>query len=55
MAQAKKRDLPFNWKLIDIQGVGHDGAAMSRAAAAFWFEDRIPPASELVFDDAAQL
>ncbi|WP_252349266.1 alpha/beta hydrolase [Ochrobactrum sp. BTU1] len=55
LEQARKRGLPFEWKLIDIEGVGHDGAAMSRAAAAFWFENRIPPASELVFDDAAQL
>ncbi|MEN5277664.1 alpha/beta hydrolase [Brucella sp. TWI432] len=52
---AQKLGLPFNWKLIDIEGVGHDGAAMSRAAASFWFEGRIPSADELVLDDAAQL
>lgn len=52
---AQKLGLPFNWILVDIEGVGHDGAAMSRAAAAFWFEGRIPPANELVFDDVAQL
>ena len=52
---AQKLGLPFNWTLIDIEGVGHDGAAMSRAAAAFWFENRIPPADQLVFDEAMQL
>ncbi|MBK5568993.1 MAG: hypothetical protein I8N66_21480 [Ensifer sp. SSB1] len=53
--QAELLELAFNWKLVDVAGVGHDGAAMSRAAAAFWFEDRIPPVNELVFDDAVQL
>lgn len=54
-AKADSLEMEFNWKLVDVVGVAHDGAAMSRAAAAFWFENRIPPASELVFDDAAQL
>lgn len=54
-AEAKRLGLEFNWKLIPVEGVGHDGAAMSRAAAAYWFEDRIPPASEIVFDDVAAL
>lgn len=53
--QAQSLGMPFNWKLIDVAGVGHDGAAMSRAAAAYWFEGRIPPASELVFEEATNL
>lgn len=54
-AEAKRLGLDFNWKLIQVEGVGHDGAAMSRATAAFWFEGIIPPASEIVFDDVPQL
>ncbi|WP_112663024.1 alpha/beta hydrolase [Microvirga flavescens] len=53
--EAERRRLPFNWKLIRIEGVGHDGAAMSRAAAAYWFEGRIPPAEELVSSEPAAL
>jgi len=52
---AKRLGMEFNWRLVRVEGVGHDGAAMSRAAAAFWFEGAVPPASALVFDDAAQL
>jgi dienelactone hydrolase len=46
-AEAAKRGLPCNWTLITVPGIGHDGAAMSRAAAAYWYEGRIPSAKEL--------
>ncbi|MDQ8730102.1 alpha/beta hydrolase [Bradyrhizobium sp. LHD-71] len=46
-AEAARRGLPCNWSLITVPGVGHDGAAMSRAAAAYWFEGRIPSSEEL--------
>lgn len=46
-AEAAERGLPCNWSLITVPGIGHDGAAMSRAAAAYWYEDRIPSAEEL--------
>lgn len=45
--EAERLGMPFGWRLIDVEGVGHDGAAMSRAAAAYWFEDRVPTADEL--------
>ncbi|WP_414475452.1 alpha/beta hydrolase [Microvirga sp. M2] len=53
--EAERLGLPFNWTLIRIAGVGHDGAAMSRAAAAYWFEGRIPAADELVSAEAGAL
>lgn len=46
-AEAARLDLPCNWSLITVPGIGHDGAAMSRAAGAYWFEGRIPPVEEL--------
>lgn len=46
--EAARLGLPCNWQLITVNGIGHDGAAMSRAAAAYWFEGgRIPSAEEL--------
>jgi poly(3-hydroxybutyrate) depolymerase len=45
--EAGRLSLPFNWRLVTVPGIGHDGAAMSRAAAAWWFEGRIPAATEL--------
>lgn len=45
--EAARLGLPCNWELRVVDGIGHDGAAMSRAAAAFWFEGRIPPFEEL--------
>lgn len=53
--EAERLGLPFHWKLIRIEGIGHDGAAMSRAAAAYWFEGRIPPAEELASSEPAAL
>ncbi|AZO79199.1 MULTISPECIES: alpha/beta hydrolase [unclassified Bosea (in: a-proteobacteria)] len=41
-AEAARRGLPCSWSLITVPGIGHDGAAMSRAAAAWWYEGRIP-------------
>ena len=35
--EAARLGLEFNWKRITVPGVAHDGAAMSRAAAAMWF------------------
>lgn len=46
-AEAARRGLPCNWSLITVPGIGHDGAAMSRAAAAWWYEGRIPSVEEL--------
>ncbi len=45
--EASRLGLALNWTLVTVPGIGHDGAAMSRAAAAWWFEGRIPPAEEL--------
>lgn len=53
--EAERRGLAFRWQLIRVEGVGHDGAAMSRAAAAYWFEGRIPPAEELVSEKIGAL
>lgn len=53
--EAERLGVAFHWKLIRIEGVGHDGAAMSRAAAAYWFEGRIPPAEELVSAEVGAL
>ncbi|CAN7535092.1 alpha/beta hydrolase [Bosea sp. LjRoot9] len=46
-AEAARRGVACNWSLTTVPGIGHDGAAMSRAAAACWFEGRIPTAEEL--------
>jgi len=46
-AEAARLGVSCNWQLLTVDGVGHDGAAMSRAAAAYWFEGRIPPVEEL--------
>lgn len=45
--EAARLGVPCNWQLLTVDGIGHDGAAMSRAAAAFWFEGRIPAVEEL--------
>jgi poly(3-hydroxybutyrate) depolymerase len=45
-AEAARRGIACNWRLIPVAGVGHDGAAMSRVAAALWFEDRLITAAE---------
>ncbi|NIX77313.1 alpha/beta hydrolase [Microvirga terricola] len=53
--EAERLGLPFRWQLVRVEGIGHDGAAMSRAAAAYWFEGRIPPAEELVTEEVGAL
>ena len=45
-AEAARRGVACNWRLVPVAGIGHDGAAMSRVAAALWFEDRLITAGE---------
>jgi poly(3-hydroxybutyrate) depolymerase len=40
--EAAQLGVACRWKLIPVPGVGHDGRAMGRAAAAIWFEGRLP-------------
>ena len=39
--QAARLGVPCHWKIVTVPGVGHDGNAMGRAAAALWFEGRL--------------
>jgi len=43
---AARLGVPCAWRLVPVAGIGHDGAAMSRVAAALWFEDRLITAEE---------
>lgn len=45
-AEAARRRIVCNWRLVPVAGIGHDGAAMSRVAAALWFEGRLITAAE---------
>jgi hypothetical protein len=45
-AEAARRGVTCAWRLVPVPGIGHDGAAMSRVAAALWFEDRLITAAE---------
>jgi hypothetical protein len=45
-AEAARRGTACNWRLVPVAGIGHDGAAMSRVAAALWFENRLITAEE---------
>jgi pimeloyl-ACP methyl ester carboxylesterase len=45
-AAAAKRGMACAWRLVPVAGIGHDGAAMSRVAAALWFEGRLLTAVE---------
>lgn len=45
-AEAARRGLACNWKLVPVAGIGHDGRAMSAVAAALWFEGRLISAAE---------
>ncbi len=45
-AEAARRSTACNWRLVPVAGIGHDGAAMSRVAAAYWFENRLITAEE---------
>jgi poly(3-hydroxybutyrate) depolymerase len=43
---ADRRGVACGWRLVEVPGVGHDGAAMSVAAATWWFAGRLPTAAE---------
>jgi poly(3-hydroxybutyrate) depolymerase len=45
-AEAARRGVACNWRLVPVAGVGHDGRAMSAVAAALWFENRLVTAAE---------
>lgn len=45
--EAQRRNVPFNWTLQTVPGIGHDGRAMSAVCASLWFEGRMPDAAEL--------
>ena len=44
--EAARLGVACNWTLVTVPGVGHDGCAMGKAAAAIWFEGRLPQAGE---------
>jgi pimeloyl-ACP methyl ester carboxylesterase len=45
-AEAARRGVACNWRLVPVAGVGHDGRAMSAVAAGLWFENRLISAAE---------
>jgi pimeloyl-ACP methyl ester carboxylesterase len=45
-AEAARRGVACNWRLVPVAGVGHDGRAMSAIAAALWFENRLISSAE---------
>jgi poly(3-hydroxybutyrate) depolymerase len=46
-AEAARRGLPFHWQLHSIEGIGHDGQAMSSVCAHLWFHHRLPDSGQL--------
>lgn len=46
-AEAARRGLPFRWQLHTVEGIGHDGEAMSAVCAHLWFHQRMPSAAQL--------
>ena len=44
-AEAAKRGLTCNWRLVVAPGIGHEGMRMSGFAADYWFGADTPPAS----------
>ncbi|OZI31807.1 alpha/beta hydrolase [Bordetella genomosp. 10] len=40
--EAERRGLPFNWRLVSVPGIGHDGKAMSAVCASLWFDGGMP-------------
>jgi len=46
--EAERLQVPFNWKLQVVPGIGHDGRSMSAVCACLWFENRMPSNEELV-------
>ena len=47
LAEAARRGLPFRWQLHTVEGIGHDGEAMSAVCAHLWFHQRMPSAAQL--------
>ena len=47
-AEAARRQVAFGWRLVVVPGVGHEGMVMAGVAAAYWFEGRMPEATERV-------
>ncbi len=45
-AEAARRGVACGWRLVVVPGVGHEGMRMSGVAADFWFDGRMPEASE---------
>jgi poly(3-hydroxybutyrate) depolymerase len=45
--EAVRRALPFHWKIHIIEGIGHDGRAMSNVCAHLWFHHRLPDSAQL--------
>jgi pimeloyl-ACP methyl ester carboxylesterase len=45
--EAARLGVSCRWTLVPVGGIGHDGCAMGKAVAAWWFEGRIPAAEEL--------
>lgn len=46
-AEAARRALPFHWKIHTVEGIGHDGQAMSNVCAHLWFHQHLPDSSQL--------
>ena len=43
-AEAARRGVPCNWRLVVVPGVGHEGMRMSAVAAEYWFDGQMPAA-----------
>lgn len=41
-AEAARRGVACNWRLVPVPHIGHDGAAMSRVTASLWFDQAMP-------------
>ena len=52
-AAAERLGAPFNWTFTEVPGIAHDGCAMSAAAAAMWFEGRLPAPAALTANAGA--
>lgn len=44
---AARLGVACRWELVIVPGVGHDGCAIGKAAAALWFTGRLPEPGEL--------
>lgn len=54
-AAAERLGVPFNWTLIDVDHIGHNGDAMSLVAASLWFDDVLPDSDALACLAAGQV